>query len=145
MRFTLLLVITLFFIACENKYTYSEIDDNLTIKDKHLKELSMRFLSYWDLKSQGKYKETFNYELAYQRYIKPIDEYEQFHKGNRTFFHVKLVSIDLIDKNTAMLTKTMTMDNGKIYTEVEKWLYIDNEWWHKVRLSKLPGHSKKEI
>lgn len=136
-RFLLFIALASIFTACEPKYRFASIDQNVTLTNKHEKELSRRHLAYWDSMSQKNFLESYTFELPYQRYIQGQEWYGRFFEGNNKEYEIVLKDLEWIDDNRVLVhTEYIRQKNRHIFKD--RWFYVNGTWYHMFDTSKLP-------
>ena len=100
------------------------------------------FNRYWKLRTQGKYKQAWKFELPYYRFVTHFSEYKSL-VGTYYKTDVHLQSIKFIHPNVAIVTRKIRAKNGTYYKK-DKWIYVDRRWYHKFYQSIFPPSNKEE-
>jgi hypothetical protein len=133
----LLLSITLF-SGCEKKYKFVSRDTNLTLTTEKEKELSRRYMDYWEVYSQKNFDESYKFELPYQNFIKGKEWYDNFFSTNNKNYKVIQKSIEFKDPDSAVIeTQYIRKKNTHVFYDC--WYYVNGTWYHKYKTSKLPN------
>jgi hypothetical protein len=134
----LTLFISLFFGGCVSSYQFAFKDPSLQLKDESLKALSQRDLSYWEHMSQKEFDASYDYELPYLRYLKSLEWYKNFNATNNQKFTIKQYDITLVDSHRAIIKHYYHGSDGHSLNLEDRWVLVQNEWFHYFELSKLP-------
>jgi len=107
------------------------------------KDLKVRILNYWENRSKKNFEATYQIELPYLKYLHTKEWYEKFFQDATLFSKVKIKKITQCDENICTVGLLL---NPKFSPETniflyDKWIKVDNLWYHKYVDSALPmGH-----
>lgn len=125
------------FSGCEPKYQFASLDENLSFKSSEERSLSKRHLAYWELMSQKKFTETYDFELPYQRYIYGEEWYHKFFEGNNKEYKIIFKALEWLDEHSAVVHTEYIRQKNR-HTFKDKWFYVNGKWYHMFPTSKLP-------
>lgn len=145
-RIISLFTFIVFIFGCNDKYAdYVTTDQNLTIEESVLESENLleRYKEYWYYFGKGDYDNSYEYELPYLNFLKSLEWYKEFHQANQKNYRVTLLSVT-VEKNNAnivyMRSRFTTPTHG--YELSDKWLRINNKWYHYYSQSILPPAPK---
>lgn len=112
------------------------------IKNKKTKKLIDSFREYWQMRVEGNYKKSYQFELPYQRYI--ID-YEKYRKMLGLYAKNKVILVDIVypHKDIAIVTRKM-QGRKKVQLKKDKWIYVNGKWYHKFFQTIFPPLNEQE-
>lgn len=131
------LVLLLLFTGCNKKRTYAYKDNNLSLNSDKELLLSKRHLDYWEALSKKDLKSAYMYEMPYQRFIRSFEWYSDFLQGNKKGYHIIQKEITFKEENIANI-KTIYKEKKNRHLFNDTWYYVGNQWFHKMKVSKLP-------
>ncbi len=135
MRTFIFSLITLFFLGCEQKFEFTNIDTNISL-DKKDEKLSKRHLEYWEYRSKKDAPSSYMYEMPYQRFIRSLQWYKMFHEGGREHFTITQKHISI--HNSKALIESQFKYKKSTYTFKDPWFFVNGQWYHQFETSKLP-------
>ena len=117
-------------------------NNHVKLDKRKTKLLVKRFIEYWDSRIKGDAKRSWEYELPYQRYLTPFDDYRRLLSG---YAHTKieLADIHFLDPDTAIITRKVHTKR-KTYQRKDRWIYVKDNWYHKFYQSVLPPETVEE-
>jgi hypothetical protein len=135
------LIPLLFFLGCEEKYKYVTLDSNLTFETLESPQvLKKRFQEYWEYRSQNNFQASYEYELPYLKLLKNKQAYQSFFSNNK-YSNISLKKVSSgnnQEADIALLWIKKYNVNGETSQYQDKWVYIDNNWYHYYHASILP-------
>ncbi len=136
-----LLVLLLFFLGCEEKYTNVAIDQNISI-DKNItnvENLKLRYQEYWEVFSKGEYDKSYAYELPYLNYIKSLQWYKDFNRIRKNDYKVSMLNIKSYPYDAKVaLVRTRFQSPHKTFELSDRWVQVGDTWYHYYKQSLLP-------
>jgi len=144
-KYVFIIFALLAFFGCESKvekYEYKDVNISLTPSSKKEALLVQRFAQYWHKRLNGDYNSSYDFELPSQRYLVSLKEYKNvlgLYKGSKA----DLVHISYPHPDIAIVTRKMRIKN-KAFTRLDKWLFIDDNWYHKFYQTALPPIGEEE-
>lgn len=131
-----LLIVSLFITGCNEKPKYAKEDINLVLVDSDSKVLLKRALEYWNLHSQKKFEQSYQFEMPYQRYIYSLEQYQNFNAPNYKEYTIIIEKIS-IHGSEATLNLKYRLDKRR-FSFKDKWIKIKDKWYHQMKTKKLP-------
>jgi len=142
MKSMLLLAILFAFLGCSSSYTYVSKLPSAETKKPILQQLSDRHLKFWELFSEKRFDDTYTIELPHLQFQKSLEWYHDFYSTNNKGYTVSQVAIKEVDDNRAIVI-TRSQTKGGLITEFEdRWVLVDQKWYHYFEFSKLPSPDK---
>lgn len=125
--------------GCGISYQYASFDPNLKIENDLSSSLKEKNVRYWEYSSKKEFDKTYEMELPHLRFQKSLEWYKSFNAGNRQGYKVTLLSINVIDDTRAITQNRYEDDEGNSHVFEDRWVFVENEWYHYFEFSKLPG------
>ena len=137
-------LVVLFFQGCLEKQSSLAKTANSHDIGKE-KQLVQRFQNYWQHRSSCEIEKAFYYELPYQQYLLGLQEY--LSQMDRRYCDAK-VSLEKIEfnkenPNIAIIVRKVKLKNGHQYLAKDKWIYVDNQWYHKFYQTIFPPEEEE--
>lgn len=101
--------------------------------------LETRFAKYWDMRFSGEYQESLLMEAPYIQYVVVPEKYEIYAKGMKDLRldKIEIHSVNKITENMVIISMRLifvdSSGKNKFNSRRDRWLLIDNEWFHVVR------------
>ena len=129
--FSLLFIFTQIIWATNVKF-----DKEVSIDSSLKKEIT----KYWTDRGEEEFKKTYSQELPYLQYIHSKDWYRRFFKNAPDISVIKIKNIKNSNDNSYIFGILLYFKyNPKSPTFLyDKWLKIDNKWYHKYNDNPLP-------
>lgn len=134
-RFFVFFTLILFLGCSQPSSQYVSLDANLTLHSEKEEALAERFVTYWDARSTNNYKKSYALELPSYRFLASLEQHIVKLPIHKKVPHVTLHSIELIDLKRNIAAVTSLHNQHKA---VEKWIYIDNKWYHRYYRPDFP-------
>ena len=136
-----LIVVLILFSGCEKKYEHVIMDINSTSTVVPHK-LAKRYKEYWENFSDNKFDKTYKIELPYLQFIKNISWYKNFRGTSTGNFSIEGVAAKKIDDNIIHI-RTKIISNGQEEKFYDRWIFVNNVWYHYYYPSLLPPDIKE--
>ena len=104
------------------------------------KNLENRISDYWGKRAENDFKSTYSIELPYLNYIHSRKWYKKCFHNAATFSNVDIIKVFKCDSEICTLGLELTDEDttdSKIFIK-DKWINIDNTWYHRYDDSPLP-------
>ena len=147
MRYVIFLSIMLFIAGCSVKTPKptKNISYEQNYKKREYLLLLERFIQYWQNRVDGKIEDAWKYELPYQKYVTGFKQYKSL-IGSYKGYHIQLIEIKQVAPNVVIVTrKVYKTDPNNATTKYDKWIKIDNTWYHKFYQNVFPPKSIEEF
>jgi hypothetical protein len=142
MRFTLVITFLsiIFFNGCNEKVTennYASFKKDFIYENQDI-ELLQRVLDYWYLRSTHEFKESYKYELPYQRYLKDFKLYANEGASIYRDFYTTITDVKYIHNNTIAIVNRVYKRKKITLSQKSKWIKVNNLWYHKYDYTVFP-------
>ena len=141
-KFLLILVASLLaFVGCEKRFEHVIIDDRnvTTNNNQQYERLVQRYAEYWDCMSKKDFDCAYRYEMPYQRFLHDLHWYKSFNRNNDQNYKIILLGIIPKEENKVLVkSKFISNDKKVTYVFYDKWYNVDDEWFHRMKVSLLP-------
>ena len=146
-KYTIVILFPIIFLinGCSLKIPHSpnvSYSKHVKIDSRKTKLLVKRFIEYWDSRIKGDAQKAWKYELPYQRYMMNFDLYKRL-IGMYKNAKIELSAISFRDKNTAIIERKISV-HKKIWKKKDKWIYVQDNWYHKFYQSIFPPKTEEE-
>lgn len=126
--------------GCAKHYDYvTKLSKDIHIYSRSQVSLLNSAMNYREALSKEDLKTAYNYELPYQKYLLPFNEYRQRHSHDKKHYHVKILTVKIDNKDPEKgYVRFIPLFDGNRRTFTAIWFKIDGKWFHKMELSLLP-------
>lgn len=143
MRYIYLLFFIIFISGCSSIVLQPHYSDvNITVQNIDHR-LAKRFSEYWFYRLHKQYANSYRYELPYQQYVIPLQEYKSQLDGYGKEAKVILYDIMMPRRYMAIIKKKIITKDVTLFSK-DKWIKVDGEWYHKFFQNVLPPTTKEE-
>ena len=140
--FLAFVLIVVFQSGCERKiahYEQTSIESNLTLKNDKERLLAETFVEYWHLRNKREFKESYQYELPYFRYITSYEQYKPQVGAYNFDFQTRLIGIEYPHHRDDVVTVKRSYRKNDFHSvEKETWVYVNGKWYHDFQFSPFP-------
>jgi len=134
----------LMFFGCESRVEeYKDVNVSSFVPSSPKEELLVkRFARYWHDRVNGDYNSSYELELPSQRFVVPLESYKNV-LGLYKKWQVDFLGVSYPHPDIAIVKRKMKMKN-KSWTRLDKWIFVDGNWYHKFYQTALPPIGEEE-
>ncbi len=144
-----ILLLVIFMIGCSKEsktYQYVTVSNDLLKSATQPKEHTFieRFSDYWEANSLNDFEAAYAYELPYLNFLKSLDWYLDFKKTAKRRYNITLLEITPDSKDDDIIYARVHFDGKNLDVNLtEKWIFINDIWYHSYSQSILPPKPPK--
>jgi len=116
---------------------------NVIAKKRKERLLIKRFVEYWHYRQNGDFKNSWKYELPYQKYVISYKKYKAL-ISNTPAKKTVLEKIIYLEPNLAIIIRKIYKNKNSSFMRKDKWIYVKDNWYHKFYQTIFPPETKEE-
>ena len=138
-----ILFILFFFYGCTIQHSIHFEDVSIQATQVTKRKLVDAFSKYWHYRINGQLKQSYRYELPYQRYTTDFKEYKALIVPYGKNTKIVLRKIETTTPNTAIITREVRTGKNVFYGK-DKWILVNGRWYHKFFQNVFPPQTEEE-